>query len=144
MIEKEKIEVMVWVDTSGSISQDELVMFMSEVVAILRQFRNVDLTIGDCDCQVNSVKEFRNASLDDVLKRFKLRGGGGTSHLPVFNWINKNKPNTKLVICFTDGFTSFPAKKDVRANVLWVVAGQWRAASDVFPFGEVIELPKPR
>jgi len=142
-VEKEKIDVIVAIDTSGSISQEELSQFMSEIISILRTFRNVDLTIIDCDAQINSAKTYKSAKVDDALE-FKLRGGGGTSHLPVFKWIDKHMSTARLLVAFTDGYTSFPEVEDVNINTLWVVAGNWRADVSAFPFGEVIELPKKR
>ncbi len=143
-VEKEKIDVMAWVDTSGSIGQQELVEFISEIASIVGSFKNVDLTVGDCDCRVNGVYELKNANKEEVIAKVgkNLRGGGGTSHKPVFNWINKHKPSTKFVICFTDGYTDFPPKSQVSVPVLWVVAGHWRANQKDFPFGKVISLPK--
>ena len=138
---KEKIDVVVAVDTSGSISQDELTSFMAEIISIIRTFKNVDMTIIDCDCRVNSAKTYKNATVDDALE-FKLKGGGGTSHVPVYKWINENMPAAKLLIAFTDGMTEFPNEKDVNTNTLWVLAGYYRASKEHFPFGEVIELPK--
>jgi len=142
-IEKESIDVIVAIDTSGSICQDELSQFMSEVVSILRTFRNVDLTIIDCDAEINSAKTYRSAKIDDALE-FKLKGGGGTSHLPVFKWIDNNMPNARLLVAFTDGYTSFPKEEDVNINTLWVLAGGWRINEKDFPFGEVIELPSKK
>jgi len=143
-VEKEKIDVMAWVDTSGSIGQDELAEFISEIASIVGSFKNVDLTVGDCDCRVNGTYELKNANKGEIISKIgkKLRGGGGTSHVPVFKWINKNKPNTKFVICFTDGYTEFPPKAMVKMPVLWVVAGYYRENSIKFPYGKVIELPK--
>jgi predicted metal-dependent peptidase len=143
-VERESIEVMVAVDTSGSISQKELTEFISEISSIVNSFKNVELTIMDCDCQVNGVHTMRNATAEQVIHDVgkNLRGGGGTSHKPVFNWINKNKPTAKFVICFTDGYTEFPSKSEVKQPVLWVVAGNYRQEKGHFPYGDVIELPK--
>jgi len=138
--EKEKIDIIVAIDTSGSISQHELQMFMSEVVSILRQYRHVDLTIIDCDAEINSAITYKNATINDAL-RFNLKGGGGTSHLPVFKWIDKNLPTAKLLLAFTDGYTSFPKEENVNINTIWIVAGSYRLPSKDFPFGNVIELP---
>ena len=141
---KEHIDVVVAVDTSGSISQDELSQFMSEIIGIIRSFRNVDLTIIDCDCKINGIQKVKNASPDDIISEVSknLKGGGGTSHIPVFKWLNENLPNTKLLIAFTDGYTSFPDESDVCCKTLWVSAGYYRADINQYPFGNVIELPK--
>jgi len=140
--EKESIDVLVAVDTSGSISQDELEQFMSEILGITNSFSNVDLTIIDCDADIHGIYPFKHATADDVMSKVKLKGGGGTDHRPVFAWISQNKSTAKFIICFTDGCTSFPNASSVGIRTLWVVAGDYRLGAKDFPFGEVIELPK--
>jgi len=143
-VEKETIDVMAWVDTSGSISHKELSEFISEISSICRSFKNVELTVGDCDCKVNGIYNLKNANPYEVVDKIgkNLKGGGGTSHIPVFNWIKKHKPNAKFVICFTDLWTDFPPVNTVKQPVLWVVAGNWRNDVNKVPFGKVISLPK--
>jgi predicted metal-dependent peptidase len=143
-VERELIEIKCAVDTSGSIGQDELAEFISEISGIVKSFKNVNLTVIDCDAEVNGVHELKHASVGEIIEKVgkKLKGGGGTSHVPVFDWINKNAPNTKFVICFTDGCTLFPPKSEVKQPVLWVLGGSWRTDKDKIPYGEVIELPK--
>jgi len=139
-VERESIDVIVAIDTSGSISPKELESFISEVVSIVNKFQNVNLTVMDCDCEINSVKTFRNATTDKVMQQIKLRGGGGTSHIPVFKWINDNMASAKLLVCFTDGYTSYPEASDVSINTIWVISGEYRNTKDI-PFGEVVEMP---
>ena len=51
----------------------------------------------------------------------RLRGGGGTSHRPVFEWIRRRRPGTQLAICLTDGKSEFPERQPV-PHVIWVVS----------------------
>ena len=139
-IVKEEIDVYLAIDTSGSISQPELEDFLSEIVGIVNSFRAVNLNIIVCDCKIQGIFDVKHATKRDVTDKIKLKGGGGTSHIPVFKWIEENKPQAKLLIAFTDGYTDFP--KDPKINTLWVVAGEYRASKNHFPFGKVIELPK--
>jgi len=137
-VEKEKIDIVVSIDTSGSISDDELSEFLSEVISIIRRFKNVDLTLISCDSKIHNVQTYKNATIDDALD-FKLSGRGGTSHVPVYRWILENMPQAKLLINFTDGYTEFPDSRDVNVKSLWVICGYSRNLE--IPFGEVIELP---
>jgi len=133
---KEKLEIIVDLDTSGSISQKQLTRFLSEIVGILRQFDNVEMTLLSSDTEVYNSKTIRNPTLNDI-KKYKVKGGGGTDHKPVFKWIKKNKSNAQIVICFTDGYSSFPKPSDVRINTLWVLSEGKR---ENIPFGDIIEL----
>jgi len=134
---KESLDLIIAIDTSGSIRNEELKDFMGEILGILGSFSNVNLTIIDCDCEINSVQKLQHATMDDITK-LRMKGGGGTSHIPVFKWVEENIPSARLLICFTDGYTTFPKSSNVQT--LWVVAGYNREDVDKFPFGDVIEL----
>jgi len=137
-IVREKIDIICDIDTSGSISAKELQEFSSELLGIINSFENVDLTIIYNDTEVYGPHKLRNPSPDDI-KRLKPEGGGGTNHIPVFEWIDKNEPQAKLLIAFTDGYTSFPKKSNI--DTIWVLGGYHCDKKDI-PFGRVIELPK--
>jgi len=66
-----------------------------------------------------------------------LHGGGGTSHVPVFKWIDENRPDARVVVACTDGETRFPKEEDVRAEVIWVSTEKEEAD---YPFGRVVML----
>ena len=136
---KEKLDLVVDIDTSGSIGKDDLAKFLSEVIAIVNGFSNVDLTVIFNDTKVYGPHKFRNPTAD-VIVGLKPEGGGGTDHRPVFEWIDKKMPNTKLLICFTDGMTSFPDRPPSYPTI-WVLAGSWRADEDKIPWGKVVSLP---
>jgi predicted metal-dependent peptidase len=138
-VTKGSLDLVIAIDTSGSISKTELTEFMGEVLGIINSFSNVSLTILDCDAEVNSVIKLQRATMDDIIN-IRLKGGGGTSHIPVYNWLDENIPNAKLVICFTDGYTTFPKASSI--PTLWVVAGHSREKEDKFPFGDVVYLER--
>lgn len=133
---KEKLDVIVDLDTSGSISQKQLTEFLSEVVGILHQFNNVNLTLLSNDTKVYNPKTYMNPTINDVAK-YKPNGGGGTDHRPVFEWVRKNMPTAQVLICFTDGMTTFPQPCEVNINTIWVIS---KGNKDSIPFGDVIEL----
>ena len=125
---------MVSVDTSGSISQEDLTDFMTEVVNIAKSFNNLKMTVMICDCEIKEVLEVRNGNIDALLN-LKMRGGGGTSHIPIYDKIINEYPETKFLIAFTDGFTDFPETELIRT--IWVLP---KDANKNIPFGEVIEI----
>jgi len=137
-IVREQIDIIVSIDTSGSISPKELLKFSSELLGIINSFDNVKLTIIYNDTEVYGPHRLTNPTPDDI-KRLKPEGGGGTDHRPVFEWVDKNMETAKLLICFTDGYTSFP--RGSALDTIWVLAG-YHCNKDNIPFGRVIELPK--
>jgi predicted metal-dependent peptidase len=94
-------EVVVIVDTSGSIDSVTLSRFVSRVVDITSIFRTTVLFI---DAEVQSVVEEGKNDWESLVKAVK--GGGGTTFAPAFKWIEENIPNTVTAILMTDGYNS--------------------------------------
>ena len=133
-MKRESIDIMVSVDTSGSISQKDLTEFMTEIVSISKSFNNVKITAMVCDCEIQEVVEVRNGNISKLLD-LKMSGGGGTSHIPIYEKIREEYPNTKFLISFTDGYTDFPETELVKT--IWVLP---KNSNKEIPYGEIIEL----
>jgi len=100
---REKAEVVIAIDTSGSIGKQELTDFISEIVGMARAYNNnIDMKILTHDCEVYDKFEVANGSIDKI-KKINIKGGGGTSHQIVFDYVKKNLRNTKMLLCLTDG-----------------------------------------
>jgi predicted metal-dependent peptidase len=106
---KFKNHICVGVDTSGSVSNDELKEFFSELVHMHKTGHKI--TIVQCDTRINSVKDF-NPKMD-----WEIHGRGGTSFQPVVDHYNEKKSYTALIY-FTDGEAYTP--EDCPKNSLWV------------------------
>ena len=106
---KFKNHVCVGVDTSGSVSNDELKEFMSELVHMHKTGHKI--TVVQCDTQINSVEEF------NPRKDWEVKGRGGTSFQPVIDHYNEKGYYTSLIY-LTDGEAYSP--DDCPKNTLWV------------------------
>lgn len=106
---KFKNHVCVGVDTSGSVSNDELKEFMSELVHMHKTGHKI--TVVQCDTQINSVEEF------NPKKDWEIKGRGGTSFQPVIDHYNNNGRYTALIY-LTDGEAYAP--ENCPHNTLWV------------------------
>lgn len=124
--------VVVAIDTSGSIGQSELSRFVSEVKKILSSFGNVKGWLIDCDADIGKVIDINEAK-----SKASYSGGGGTSHEPVFREIDKRQLDPKVTICFTDLYTDYPNKAP-SYPVLWLVTPDSTAEKP--PFGRVIKM----
>ena len=133
---KENIEIVVAIDTSGSINRNELTEFLTEIVGISKSVNNLKMTALICDAEIQDVLTIENGNIN-ILLETKIKGGGGTSHLPVYDWIQENKPTTKLLINFTDGFTEFPNNEITKT--LWVICSGG-CQNENIPFGEIVRL----
>jgi predicted metal-dependent peptidase len=118
---KENINIAIGIDSSGSITDEELKSFLSHTRDVVASFENINLTVLICDSKIHKVHEFSHANINDV-KKIEVKGKGGTQFTPVFDYLAKNKPNIKLVIYLTDGdcFEKFKIEK-YRGRVLWVL-----------------------
>jgi len=136
---KEMIEVMICVDTSGSINEDDLREFMGEILGLLRSFERVEITLMSCDTQLYQVNKVSN---EYDLRASKLVGGGGTSFRPVFKYLREEKKDTKILVYFTDCYGDFPDPDEVPSGltVIWVVTrdGNPEAIPEYFPY--VVQL----
>lgn len=102
---KERIEIFVCVDLSGSIGQDEMTEFLSEICGIAKTYREkIKFHLWTHETEVNDKYIVENGSVKKILS-LKLHGGGGTSHIDCFEQLRKEK-DCKVCIFFTDGFSN--------------------------------------
>lgn len=106
---KRKTKVLVAIDTSGSVADEELMKFMEQVYLMSKT--DCEITIVECDAQMYEPWLFKKD------RQIKFKGRGGTSFDPVLEYFNKEPYNG--LIYFTDGYcsTSIPTTK----KILWVV-----------------------
>lgn len=94
------------IDTSGSISDEDLNQFVSESVEIMRASgcHEVSVYFHDVQCY------YHGKYTKDTIKNIKVTRGG-TSHIDVFQKIEENEKKIGMVVCFTDLMTNFPTKE---------------------------------
>jgi len=95
-------KVIVIVDTSGSIDEETMRMFISELIPLIQMF---DVTFLSCDADVYVEDIVENVmGIEDILHHIK--GGGGTEFVPAFKWIEENVMDACAVILMTDGYNA--------------------------------------
>lgn len=131
-VKKENLDIMVAIDTSGSISEKELAEFLSELYAIAKSFESTRIHVVTCDAAIQDkfILTERNAG---KLKEIKVHGGGGTDFRPVFEYAKKI--NARALVYFTDGYGYFPEREEVKT--LWVIS---KDGTTEVPFGQVVKL----
>ena len=107
---KRKNHVLVGVDTSGSVSTDELKEFMNEICHMHKTGNQI--TVAQFDTELTSVEEF-NPKQD-----WEIKGRGGTCFQPVTDHYNDPKTKYSGFICLTDG--EAPSPENCPKNALWV------------------------
>jgi predicted metal-dependent peptidase len=109
---KPRKNTLVAIDTSGSVSDKELVEFFNEIYHIYKS--GTDVTVVECDTQIQRVYQYKG-KLEDL----KVAGRGGTDFEPVFEYALKNKNKYNNLIYLTDGECTAPQTKILKP-VLWV------------------------
>ena len=128
-----QVDIVVALDVSGSIDDEEINEFMSEVDAIKGQLRaRISLLICDNKLAEGSPWVFESWEEFSLPKTFA--GGGGTDFRPVFEWIAQQDQTPELLVYFSDCNGRFP---DIAPyySVIWLVKGKTKV-----PFGQRIQL----
>ena len=128
--------VIIAVDTSGSISQRTLDVFMAETAALLDQARPKRVILAQCDAQIHEWRDIETDELADI----KLKGGGGTMFEPVFERAYAEGEQPDLLIYLTDLMGSFPSNPPSYPTI-WGCIDAAYAKSSPPPFGEVVMVP---
>jgi len=118
---KRKNHVLVGVDTSGSVSTDELKEFMNEICHMHKTGNQI--TVAQFDTELTSVEEF-NPKQD-----WEIKGRGGTCFQPVTDHYNDPKTKYSGFICLTDG--GAPSPENCPKNALWVHSSMSRINEDL-------------
>jgi predicted metal-dependent peptidase len=108
---KMRQKMLLAIDTSGSVNDDELKEFMNEIYHIYKA--GVDITILQCDTQIRDILEYKGTF------ELKVQGRGGTSFDPVLKYFQENRQFTSLIY-FTDGECHTNMKPS--GQILWVLS----------------------
>lgn len=109
-------EMVVVIDTSGSIGQKELTEFGSEIKGIVDEVRPSKIRVMYCDSRIAHIDEF---GPDDDLQ-FAAHGGGGTDFRPPFRWLEENQIIPRALVYLTDGRGPFP-EQEADFPVMWAI-----------------------
>lgn len=143
------LNLVVAIDTSGSIQNDELREFLSEIDAIKGQVR-AEIDLLACDERLAPGAPWHFSSWEPmqlpvglpggggvtaplsamptsprggVSTSLGLPGGGGTDFRPVFDWVEKCHAQPDVLLYFTDAEGPFP-KVVPSYPVIWLVKGR--------------------
>ena len=122
--------IAVAIDTSGSVTDEELKEMLSEIEDIRNTFKPDTLTIIDCDSEIHNV--FKVDKHDNILE-LEFTGGGGTDFKPVIDYCNEHQP--QVLIYFTDLYAE-DVTEDTEYPIMWICNSSHEPAS----IGETIYI----
>lgn len=132
--------IKICIDTSGSISDEDMAEFLGHIYKLARQFK-IDADLVYWDAKIQSGGKLKN--VQDI-QRINILGGGGTNPACVFKSLDKEKTAPILTVMLTDGY--FPQRdldnhkwKKRYKNTLWIICedGDKNFKAE---FGKVAEL----
>ncbi len=132
-LRSEEIDLVIAVDTSGSIRENEVEQFFSEINAIKGQLR-ARITLLCCDTEIEKSCPQVFEAWDDFKCEKHIAGGGGTNFRPVFQWLDGQDMKPDALVYFTDACGEFPLQEPPYPT-LWLVKGKQSV-----PFGIRIQL----
>lgn len=128
-----QIDLVVAIDTSGSIKENEISEFFAEIDAIKGQIR-ASVTLLPCDSALARGAPWRFEPWEEFCLPDRIERGGGTDFRPVFDWIAQQGIFPALLVYFTDAQGPFPDRPPPYP-VLWLVKGK-----TPIPWGQRVQL----
>jgi predicted metal-dependent peptidase len=124
-------EIVIQIDVSGSISEQELNYYNGHLARIVEQCQPERVHVLYTDTSVCKHEVFEQG------EEFKLEfySGGGTDMEAGFDFVDVNGINPEVFICLTDGYTDFNMEKAPSYPVVWCISSEVTA-----PYGDVIHF----
>ena len=111
-------DIVVAIDSSGSVSQDELSQFLGEIQAINEDMKPTSITIITCDSQIRNVQRFEQG---EPIDKINISGRGGTCVQPVFRYLEDENVQFNTLVYFSDMYINdYP--KEFDKPLLWIAS----------------------
>lgn len=114
-----RLNAVMAIDTSCSTTK-ALPQFFTELSGLLNSFGKYDLTVIQCDSQIQHVESFSDARRLSSNYQWKRFGHCGTSFVPPFNYVHEQHLKPDVFIYLTDGMGDAPDKAP-QYPVMWVL-----------------------
>ena len=129
--------IAVGVDTSGSISQEEMTRFLSEVQGIADNVNPEKVHLIYWDCEVAGHEEYSSNDLSNLALNTKPVGGGGTDPTCMQNYLIEKGIVPECIVMLTDGYVYRWGDK-WNAPILWTITA---GGQDIeAPCGKTIKI----
>jgi predicted metal-dependent peptidase len=128
-------DIVLVLDTSGSIGQATYDRFLQEAQAVLDELKPERMHLLSVS---HEVADAVTLEAGDTVPT-KLKGGGGTLFRPAFDWVRENVYDPDVMVYLTDGDSSdLPTITDVDYPLLWLST---YTQPKHYKCGEVIMIP---
>jgi len=98
--------IVIGIDMSGSIGEEEIGQFLGEVQNICERVKPEGIDLLYWDTRVCQHEKYEQDQLDNLLSSTKPRGGGGTDPQCIVDYMGKKKIKAECAVILTDGYVS--------------------------------------
>jgi len=126
------IDIAVAIDTSGSIGEDMLRDFLSEIQGIMDSFPAYKIHVFCFDTEVHNPAVYTSDNLDSITE-YEPGGGGGTDFDAIYNYLKEEEIEPKRLVVFTDGYPFGSWGDEQYTDTVWILHG---TTSIVPPWGQ--------
>jgi predicted metal-dependent peptidase len=116
------IDIAVYIDMSGSISEAQGKDFLSEVKGIMESFESYKIHIACFDTEVYNLQQYNSDNLDTI-DDYELAGGGGTDFDCIFKHLKDEQIEPKRLVVFTDGYPCGSWGDPNYCDTVWIIHG---------------------
>lgn len=125
------IDIVCFLDMSGSVGEDQTRDFLSEIKGIMETFSDYRVFVACFDTEVYNARQFTSDNIEDITD-YELAGGGGTMFECMFEFMKREEIEPKKLIVFTDGYPCGSWGDPNYCDTTWIIHGD-RAPNP--PFG---------
>ena len=141
MTDDELDEIWAFVDSSGSISDNEMNQFLTQLYRISKEFHCVT-NLCYWDTKVTDV--YRNIRNEKDILKCKPKHSGGTDINCVYQWISENKVKPDVMLILTDGafgkLTTPAFEKKYRRQTILIISSDRYVTDEMKDIGKIAAL----
>lgn len=126
-------KVLILMDTSGSVSQNEFREFFREIDTMAK--RGFEIFIAEIDGNLERVYQYNRKN-----NKIEIQGRGGTNLRAACEYWNKHRKEFAAGILFTDGYDNVSDCAPV-GHFMWVISSNGYQ-ENVYPGGQTLFIPK--
>jgi predicted metal-dependent peptidase len=129
---RDTIDIVVAIDMSGSIGDDQARDFLSEIKGIMQQYQDFKIKVFCFDTRVYNEADYDGYTIDEF-DNYQPMGGGGTDFDVNWEYMKANDIVPKKFIMFTDGYPCGSWGDENYCDTVFIIHGN---NTIVPPFGD--------
>ena len=118
----EEIDVVIGLDMSGSIGNDQAQAFLGEIAGMMSAFDGYKVHVFCFDTEIYNPADYTSENMDSI-DEYEPKGGGGTDFDAIFDYLKREAIEPKRLIVFTDGYPCGSWGDANYCDTTWIIHG---------------------